>query len=61
MLPESAAVNTNGAANAYVPSAKATTRSLCIALLAARAVVCACVMEQGDALEQAVPVPVGET
>ncbi len=60
-VPESAAVKTSGDVSRYVPSASSTTRSLFIVLAALRTTLWAWVIEQGAALVQVVPVPVGET
>jgi hypothetical protein len=59
--PESSAVSRNGADRRYTPSANCTTMSSDIASFSDRTAVCAWVREHGWALEQAVPLPDGET
>jgi hypothetical protein len=60
-VPESVASKPSGVPSAYVPSPSSTTASARSALASARTAVCAWVIEQGAALEQVVPLPVGET
>src|SRR5689334_18041745 len=61
LVPESAAVNRNGAESRYTPSASWTTMSPDIALSCDRTAAWAPVTEHGWAAEQAVPLPDGDT
>ena len=60
MLPESAAVNRNGADSRYTPSANWTTMSPDIPPTIDRTAACAPDKEQASLLEQLLPLPDGD-